>query len=437
MLDRPQSKLSPAWQQVAADLSAYDTLLLAVSGGGDSLAMLVGLAALRDSGALDAEIAVVTVDHGLRPESAQEAKRVADVCRLLTVPCEIAALMPPDDRGNKQAWARAARYSALAKSRPLLDDPKRLCTILTAHTADDQAETFLMRAARSTGTEGLAGIRVTTTIEGAPVHRPFLSWSRQELRTVLDGCLWSPAEDPSNDDVTSTRVRFRRWLAQAPTPDGAKPVVAGLADAATLAALESDALEQIAQDHFAELGGAPYGFLYGNADLSGVPVAVGGRIVRLILASVARTKHRSSHNALPFDLARMTDLFGTILMNETGKWVGGSAVIEWSRSPDDVSVELFAYAEAGRTGFPKLVVAPGEDTIWDGRFRVENSSNVPLTVHAWVKGHPMPAIGKAGRCKPLLESLPVAVSEADGRIYTLLPRVDNDTGGIAPIFQAL
>lgn len=180
---------------------------LAISGGADSMAML-----LLAAEALDPEgLAVATVDHGLRPEAAQECALVANACRKLGIPCEVLeAQVAP---GNTQEQARIARYAALGDWAHRRD----IATIATAHHADDQAETVLMRLNRGSGLGGLAGIRSRTRIEkcDADIVRPLLGFRRDELRAIIEASDFDFVDDPSNDDERYDRVRMRKALAQA------------------------------------------------------------------------------------------------------------------------------------------------------------------------------------------------------------------------------
>jgi tRNA(Ile)-lysidine synthase len=417
MLDRiapdwPSAAINEAWRAVGAGVSRYPSLLLAVSGGPDSLAMLVGLAQLREAGLLDASLGAQTIDHGLRPEAAAEAAIVGEVCAELGVKFKGTKLGRKPFARNAQDWARAERYRALAKTA---EDTKSV--ILTAHTADDQAETLLMRAARGTGSEGLAGIRPQTRLQGAPVLRPFLSWPRADLHAVLDGTPWQPVRDPSNEDDSYTRVRFRRWLADAPTPDGARSIVDGLADTARIAGLENEALEHYAEGFFQEVGGAPYGFVDGRLALRAQPLAVQARFLRLALSSVARGQSSASNDrTLAFDLGRMVALTRRIANEPKGRWVGGGAVLDWRQDQDKERVS--AYGEAGRSGFPELHVGPGEQGRWDGRFEICNWTKHRLAIRAWKPGDPQPPLDRDGLSHAILASLPVA--EHDGDVVAMV-----------------
>lgn len=177
---------------------------LAVSGGPDSLAMLLLAAA-----AIPDEIAVMSIDHGIRAEAAQEVALVESLCEALGIP--FAAARVDVGSGNLQAKAREARYDALARWA----GTEHLGAVATAHHADDQAETLLMRLARGSGLAGLAGVRADTTLPGSEIAllRPLLTFRKAELEGVVSAAGITPVRDPSNADRAFDRVRVREHLA--------------------------------------------------------------------------------------------------------------------------------------------------------------------------------------------------------------------------------
>ena len=176
---------------------------VAVSGGSDSLALL------HAAHAWGVALEAVTVDHGLRPEAADEAAFVARTCEGLGVPHTILRWEGWDGRGNLQDQARQNRYALIAGWAAA----RGLPSVALGHTMDDQAETLLMRLAREAGVEGLASMRLVFEREGARFDRPFLFDRREDLRAYLGakGVPW--IEDPSNEDESFGRVRARRALA--------------------------------------------------------------------------------------------------------------------------------------------------------------------------------------------------------------------------------
>ena len=196
----------------------------AVSGGPDSLALLLlACAAFPD------RVEAATVDHGLRPESAAEARFVADLCARLGVPH---ATLRPDSpiEGNLQSGARRARYALLEGWRRELG----LSWVLTGHHEDDQAETLLMRLNRGAGVGGLAGVREAN----ARVLRPLLGWRREELAGIVREAGIEPVDDPSNADERFDRARLRRRMREADWIDPAALARSAAALAEADAALE-------------------------------------------------------------------------------------------------------------------------------------------------------------------------------------------------------
>lgn len=180
---------------------------VALSGGGDSVALLHILT--RCFAGEDVHIFSATVDHGLRPEAAAEAAEAGLLSQRLGVPHEVLRWQGWDGSGNLQDQARQARYR-------LLEDWARglgIGVLAVGHTADDQAETLLMRLGRASGTAGLSGMAPRRMLpRGTLLMRPLLGLGREALRAYLrrQGIGW--AEDPSNLNDRFARVRARRAL---------------------------------------------------------------------------------------------------------------------------------------------------------------------------------------------------------------------------------
>ncbi|QQN75224.1 tRNA lysidine(34) synthetase TilS [Croceicoccus sp. YJ47] len=258
-----------------AGLSEQSCVGLAVSGGPDSMALLA-LAAR----ACPSRIAVASVDHALRPEAAEECAHVAAVCAALGVRHEI--LRPVvGTHGNLQDNARRARYAALEDWA----GRSELHAIVTAHHADDQAETMLMRLARGAGTRGVAGMREIAVVPGGtlPLLRPLLSWRRDTLSEVVADAGLSPVQDPSNHDQSFLRVRVRAWLNAAPAD--IDPV--RMARSAAHLAEEDDALDWAARrewDERVERDGNGTTLRYDPA----APAAIRLRVLTRIMRESAR-----------------------------------------------------------------------------------------------------------------------------------------------------
>lgn len=207
--------------------------LVAVSGGPDSMALLALTAAAFP------RVEAATFDHQLRTESADEAAMVGDWCAQAGI---AHAILRPEMpiTGNIQSAARAARYRYLESHRAA----RKLDWIVTAHHADDQAETLLMRLNRSSGVGGMAGVRA----RNGAVLRPLLGWRRGELAAIVERLALPHVLDPSNGDARFDRVAMRQHLRDADWIDPR-----ALARSAQALAQAEEALEwsvlQIARDH--------------------------------------------------------------------------------------------------------------------------------------------------------------------------------------------
>ncbi len=189
-------------------LPAGEPIGLAVSGGPDSMAML-----LLAQAAVPGGFAVATVDHGVRPEAAAECALVERACAERAIACDV--LRVKVGPGNRQAAARIARYGAMRE----WVERRGLRALATAHHADDQAETLLMRLNRGSGIAGLVGVRESGWLDPPactlPLVRPLLGFRRAELALVIAAAGVPVVHDPSNDDARFDRVRIRTALAAA------------------------------------------------------------------------------------------------------------------------------------------------------------------------------------------------------------------------------
>lgn len=269
-----------------------------MSGGPDSLALL-----LLAHAALDGRVAAATVDHGLRAESAAEARFVGDVCAELGV--SHATLKVELAEGNLQAEARAARYAALARWAA----DEGLAAIATAHHADDQAETLLLRLNRGSGVAGLAGVRERSVVPGTrlPLVRPLLGWRRAELALVVAQAELVAVEDPSNVDDRFDRARIRKALGGADWLD----VPALAASAAHLADADA-ALDWAAAREWEEcISKAPMGLTYRPQ----APRAVALRVLARIVTELGGEPPRGQALARLFDslLARQPASIGELI----------------------------------------------------------------------------------------------------------------------------
>lgn len=266
-----------------------ECLAVATSGGPDSLALL-SLATMACPG----RVTALTVDHRLRPEAAAEAAAVAAQCATRGLPHVILARDGPNFVANRQARARAARYALMgdwcaAHGHGLL---------LTAHHADDQAETLLMRLNRGSGSDGLAGIRTARMLRlGVMLVRPLLSARKADLAAIAAAAGWQAADDPSNRDLRHDRTAIRALLAVTPALDAA-----ALAQSAAHLAAEAEALAWAAdlawQGRVREADGRLF------VDAAGLPTALVHRLLARAVETLAGRPARGS------DVARLAARLG-------------------------------------------------------------------------------------------------------------------------------
>ncbi|MBV9931891.1 MAG: tRNA lysidine(34) synthetase TilS [Alphaproteobacteria bacterium] len=272
----PDGALLERFRGDLAALTDTERVAVAVSGGPDSLALLL-LAAAARPGAVEA----ATVDHGLRPESAAEAASVAGICADLSVPHAILRCGVGDGPAGLQAEARKVRYATLGDWM----GREGLQVLLTAHHADDQAETLLMRLQRGAGVGGLAGVRARGPLPESggrlAVCRPLLAWRRAELAAIVAAAGLTPVDDPSNADPSFDRARIRRRMAEAPWLD-----VPALARSAAALAQADAALDAAAARLFDERVRQPGGAQV-RLDPRGVPDELVRRLVLRCLRAVS------------------------------------------------------------------------------------------------------------------------------------------------------
>ena len=181
-------------------------MIVAVSGGCDSVALLRAMAAVRTPG--PGRICVAHLNHQLRPSANDDEAFVVDLCGRLDIACDVRRIAVKDLGDGIEAAARKARYR-------FLEDAAGRCGarfVVTAHTADDQAETILHRIVRGTGVRGLSGMARTRPLGHATLIRPLLAVRRTELQAYLDALTQPYRQDESNADVRFTRNRIRHEI---------------------------------------------------------------------------------------------------------------------------------------------------------------------------------------------------------------------------------
>jgi tRNA(Ile)-lysidine synthase len=231
-------------------------IIVGVSGGPDSLALLLLAASARHG-----EVIAATVDHRLRADSVEEVKHVAQLCRRFGIHhAAIAVKVDEEDSSGIQAAAREERYKALGRYAVRKGAP----WLATAHHIDDQAETVMMRVARGAGVAGLAGVRDRRRLdEAVTVIRPVLGWRRAELAAIVSAARIDPVDDPSNRDPRYDRTHVRELL-KAGWPDPMRLAAVGRNMADAEEALDWTARQLLEQRFVREDGNA-------TLDTSGVP----------------------------------------------------------------------------------------------------------------------------------------------------------------------
>lgn len=195
-------------KRLFAPWAGVSAIVLAVSGGPDSVAMMCLAARWRRSLRRGPELLAVTIDHGLRPAAAQEARAVKKLAGELGLPHRTLRWRGDKPASGVPAAARAARYALLAKAARRAGATH----VFTAHTRDDQAETVLMRLSRGSGLTGLCAMAPQSAREDIVLVRPLLGIAKADLVATLDKARIGFAVDPSNSDPRFTRPRLRRLL---------------------------------------------------------------------------------------------------------------------------------------------------------------------------------------------------------------------------------
>jgi tRNA(Ile)-lysidine synthase len=191
-------------------LTGFSRVAVAVSGGSDSMALLRMVAQWREQATGPRDIFALTVDHDLRAGSADEAQQVSQWCAALGVPHHILQWRGEKPLSGIQAKARVMRYDAMSD----WCREARVPVLMTGHTADDQAETVLMRRQRTSSDRSLAAIWPENEWRGVKLLRPLLAERRESLRDYLRELGQNWLEDPSNVNTAFERVRVRNAMVE-------------------------------------------------------------------------------------------------------------------------------------------------------------------------------------------------------------------------------
>lgn len=364
-MSKAAQAITPAEADAAlAGLAAFDCVVLAVSGGPDSLALLY-LAAewQRRSGPTAGRLSVATVDHRLRAESRGEAELVAAHASRLGLPHAILEWRGPKPATGLPDAARRARYQLLREHTQLLAGPAP-AAVATAHHADDQAETLLMRLARGSGADGLAAMPAARAIEaGSTVTllRPLLAFSKARLVASIEARSLSAVEDPTNTDMTFERARIRRLLPVL-SEAGIEP------DALALSARRLGAA-RAALDYAFSAFESTLGLDYNHevfATLDRAAFEKGPSYLRQRV--LERLIGRFGGDSAKPELSEIETLVARLGTRGSAAFTLGGALV--SAGPASIRV----WREAGRLSGEDVVLAPGCDVVWDARFRIRRTA---------------------------------------------------------------
>ena len=283
------------------DWKAAPALLLAVSGGPDSIALMWLAARWRRVLARGPRLIAVTVDHGLRPQAAREARDVKRLAKELDLPHRTLRWTGAKPKTGLPAAARAARYRLLERAA----QASGATHILTAHTRDDQAETLLMRMLRGSGIAGLAAMARETEREGVWLARPLLDIPKSRLIATLKSAKIAFADDPTNRDTAFTRPRLRAIMPVLAEEGGDSRNLARLASRLARANAALEVLVDGAQRYLAlrdRNDAARFGF--DAAGFAGLPEEIR---LRLLKRAIDRAGHEGSA-----ELGKLEALLGAL-----------------------------------------------------------------------------------------------------------------------------
>ena len=328
---------------VAGPFEPKPFLALAVSGGSDSMAL--ALLAQRWAQRRQGRCVALIVDHGLRPEAAAEAKLAGRRLRALGIEHRILRWTEPKPKSGIQEAARTARYDLLTgwcRRHGALH-------LLTAHQADDQAETVAMRLAHRSGETGLAAMPLVAARDGVRLVRSLLALRRDELRALLTARKVAWVDDPSNEDLRFERIRLRRALA----PATIESMLARAATAAAFRQKQDDAVARL----LASVRAMPEASLAMPLALfADAPMPIARAALERCLLCVSGDEHGPRGERLDRLLAELRRP-----ASFRGRTLGGCRLLRWQGS-------LAICRELAAIG-ASVPATPGKQR-WDGRFEV-------------------------------------------------------------------
>ncbi|MEO1694671.1 MAG: tRNA lysidine(34) synthetase TilS [Pseudomonadota bacterium] len=362
--------------RVFDDCAGYDAVVLAVSGGSDSMAMLQLFADWRASQARSPRTHVVTVDHGLRPEAAAEARAVAARCAALGLP-HATLTWDRDGQRRSMAAARDARYRLIVGDA-LARDPYARWAVLTAHTQDDQIETAAMRLARGASLDGVAGMRRRRALDPfgrCDLLRPLLGVTRDRLRAILLAAGVSWCDDPTNDNAAFERTRVRAALGRL---SDAGIEAAALARTVARLGAERDALDALVAERLASDAVVAHAGLWAAIRCDALQLETPAFAIRVLMRLADRLGGAGTADGQWADFAQCADRIaaaGVGAGREPSQWTLARCLFHLEED------WLWIAREPARRAAPLPTVAlqPGLGTgvIWDRRLLVVCGDDVP------------------------------------------------------------
>ncbi|MEZ5844235.1 MAG: tRNA lysidine(34) synthetase TilS [Hyphomicrobiaceae bacterium] len=395
-----------------APLAGLRRLGLAVSGGADSMALMALAVEWARRGDAKPFLHVLTVDHRLRVASTAEAQVVLGAARGLGLSVDVLTWSEDKPASGVAAAARAARYRLLAEAARA----ERLDAVVTAHTEDDQAETLLMRLARGSGLDGLAGIPARSVIGGLLVLRPLLAVPHARLVAALEARGLGWLEDPSNSDPRYERIRIRAArpaLAALGVTNGALAESArrlARARAAVDAAVVAQFAPPAGVVHLDDLGFAAIDW----AKLRELAEEVRLRVLSALIERVAAPREQVSLRRLE----ALTEARGWV--TPAGRTLAGACFMGGTGEADG---QVLVVRELARHPPGELLLAPGATVVWDGRFRLTSTGRSPPVSVAALGRDGLAAIEAAGFRRPRLPA----------RVFWALPACRDASGAVVAV----
>ncbi len=347
-----------------APLERYPSAALAVSGGPDSMALMHSARRWADlTGRGPGAFAVLTVDHGLRPGSGDEAAFVAAQAERLGLPHATLTWLGEKPKTGIQAAARRARYDLMtAYCRA-----HGAGCLATAHTADDQAETFLIRLRRGSGLDGLAAMAAVSERGGTPLIRPLLGLPKARLAAYLRSLGIPFVSDPSNSNISFERVRLRLAMKAFAAAGIPRPA---LTLSASRLGRSREALDRVAAE-FLERHFSVSRLGQGDLDrdqFQALPAETALRVLTRVLTLIGGKDEAPR-------MMKAERLLEELRMGKREAALGGCLVIA-------TPARLSFYREPGRIALTRSPCRAGHECTWDGRFLLSFAATLPDAVSA-------------------------------------------------------